>query len=92
MNMLKNEGRFLQFLDACLCDSQGRGPTKVNNAYPQADIAKSYLASLKTLDAKGVVKQAIANGCKGKQISEALRNAEIDNIRQQRMRVLDLQS
>ena len=92
MNMLKNEGRFLQFLDACLCDSQGRGPTMVNNPYPQADIAKSYLASLKTLDAKGVVKQAIANGCKGKQISEALRTAEIDNIRQQRMRVLDLQS
>jgi len=91
MNILKNEGRFLQFLDACVCDSQGRGPTMVNNAYPQADIAKSYLASLKTLDAKRVVKQAMANGCAGKQISEALRTAEIDNIRQQRERILDLE-
>jgi tRNA nucleotidyltransferase (CCA-adding enzyme) len=91
MNILKNEGRFLQFLDACVCDSQGRGPTMVNNAYPQADIAKSYLASLKALDAKSVVKQAMANGCAGKQISEALRAAEIDNIRQQRERILDLE-
>ena len=92
MDMLKNEGRFLQFLDACLCDSQGRGPTMVNKAYPQADIAKSYLASLKTLDAKRVVKQAIARGCAGKQISEALRTAQIENIRQQRKLILDIES
>jgi tRNA nucleotidyltransferase (CCA-adding enzyme) len=86
MNALKHEQRFLQFLNACICDSQGRGPTLVNNPYPQADIAKSYLESLKEVDAKNVVKQAMAQGKKGKQISEALRIAEIDNIREHQSR------
>jgi len=85
MNVVKNEARFLQFLDACLCDVQGRGPTMVNIPYPQADIAKSYLLSLKSLDAKKIVKQAIEKGSVGQQISDALRIAEIDNIRAQQM-------
>jgi tRNA nucleotidyltransferase (CCA-adding enzyme) len=86
MNALKHEERFLQFLNACRCDSQGRGPTRVNIPYPQTDIAKSYLSSLKRLDAKEVVKQAIVKGKVGKQISEELRIAQIDNIRQTKLR------
>lgn len=81
MNALKQEQRFMQFLDACVCDSQGRGPTLVNKPYPQADIAKSFLASLKRVDAKQVVKDAIASGKTGKQLSEALRIAQIENIK-----------
>jgi tRNA nucleotidyltransferase (CCA-adding enzyme) len=81
MNAVKNEARFLQFLNACLCDAQGRGPTMVNNPYPQLEIAKSYLRSLQGLDAKQIVKNAIAKGITGKQISDEIRIAEIDNIR-----------
>ncbi len=89
MNALKQEKRFLQFLDACACDSQGRGPTLVNKPYFQADIAMSYLSSLKLLDAKKVVQHALDNGKSGKQISEALRTAEIDNIRQHQLDLKD---
>jgi tRNA nucleotidyltransferase (CCA-adding enzyme) len=85
MNVLKNELRFFQFLDACRCDAQGRGPTLVNKPYPQSDIAKSYLLSLKKLDTKKIVKQAILNGCVGEQISDQLRIAEIENIRVHQM-------
>lgn len=85
MNALKNEQRFVQFLDACMCDSQGRGPTMVDKPYPQADIAKSYLSALKQVDAKQVVKQAIAQGKQGKQISEALRVVEINAIREHQL-------
>lgn len=81
MNALKHEMRFLQFLDACICDAQGRGPTMVDCPYPQADIAKSYLRLLQQLDAKEVVKKAIANGKVGPQISEELRIAQINIIR-----------
>ncbi|MFT4731287.1 MAG: tRNA nucleotidyltransferase (CCA-adding enzyme) [Gammaproteobacteria bacterium] len=81
MNAVKNEARFLQFLNACLCDAQGRGLTMVNNPYPQLEIAKSYLRSLQGLDAKQIVKNAIAKGIIGKQISDEIRIAEIDNIR-----------
>jgi tRNA nucleotidyltransferase (CCA-adding enzyme) len=85
MNVLKNELRFFQFLDACRCDAQGRGPTLVNKPYPQSDIAKSYLLSLKKLDTKKIVKQAMLNGCVGEQISDELRIAEIENIRVHQM-------
>jgi tRNA nucleotidyltransferase (CCA-adding enzyme) len=85
MNVLKQEKRFLQFIDACVCDSQGRGPTMVNKPYLQADIAVSYLSSLKLLDAKQVVQRAIDNGKSGKAISDALRVAEIDNICQHQL-------
>ena len=80
MNAVKNEVRFSQFLNACLCDAQGRGPTMLNNPYPQVEIAKSYLRSLQGLDAKQIVKHAIAKGLVGKQISDELRIAEVDNI------------
>jgi tRNA nucleotidyltransferase (CCA-adding enzyme) len=81
MNAVKNETRFLQFLNACRCDAQGRGPTMVNNPYPQIEIATSYLRSLQRLNAKEIVKTAIAEGIVGKHISDELRVAEIDNIR-----------
>lgn len=80
MNALKQEKRFLQFLDACVCDAQGRGPTRVNKPYVQADIALSYLSVLKTLDTKKVVQEAINSGKSGKEISEALRVAELHVI------------
>jgi tRNA nucleotidyltransferase (CCA-adding enzyme) len=89
MNAVKNEARFLQFLNACLCDAQGRGPTMVNKPYPQVEIAKSYIRSLQGLDTKQIVKHAIAKGLIGKQISDALRFAEIDNIREHQFVVSD---
>jgi tRNA nucleotidyltransferase (CCA-adding enzyme) len=77
---LKQPMRFRQFLNACLCDSQGRGPTLVNKPYHQADIALSYLSCLESLDAKRVVRDAIAAGKKGKDLGEALRLAQIASV------------
>ena len=79
-NALKQPERFMQFLQACQCDAQGRGPTFIDKPYPQRDYAQYLLAELQNLDAKAVIKQAIDSGKNGPQLSQALRIAQINCI------------
>ena len=81
MDALARPERFEQFLQACLCDAQGRGSGRVNRAYPQADFARALLANLAGLDRKAVVQTALQQGRKGADIGKALREAEIHCIR-----------
>lgn len=81
MNALEHPKRFQQFLQACLCDAQGRGETFVNRAYPQLLLAQSLLIALTQLDKKAVVKLAISQGKRGPDIGGAVREAEIKSLR-----------
>jgi len=77
MSATTNPARFKQFLQACLCDSQGRGETFVNKPYPQADFAREILEELFTLDKKQIVQQAIKAGKKGVEIGQSVTAAEL---------------
>lgn len=77
LNALEQPKRFQQFIDACLCDSQGRGETFVNQPYAQAQIAKTLYRQLCKLDRKAIVQSALAQGKKGNEIGEAVKAAEI---------------
>jgi tRNA nucleotidyltransferase (CCA-adding enzyme) len=79
---VKQTQRFKQFLQACQCDAQGRGPTLVNKPYPQAGLALHLLKSLKALDTKEVVKEALVDGKTGPELGEAVRIAQITCIRE----------
>ena len=81
MNALEHPKRFQQFLQACLCDAQGRGETFVNRAYPQLLLAQSLLNALTQMDKKAVVKLAISQGKRGPDIGGAVREAEIKSLR-----------
>ncbi|MBB1302617.1 multifunctional CCA addition/repair protein [Pseudoalteromonas sp. SR44-8] len=81
MNALEHPHRFLQFLQACLCDAQGRGEDFVNKDYPQFQLAQSLLNALKQLDRKAIVQQAISRGKSGPLIGAAMREAEINCLR-----------
>ncbi len=81
MNALEHPIRFKQFLQACLCDAQGRGETFVNRAYPQLLLAQSLLNALTQLDKKAAVQLAISQGKKGPDIGGAVREAEIKSLR-----------
>lgn len=77
LNALEQPKRFQQFIDACLCDSQGRGEMFVNQPYAQAQIAKTLYRQLCKLDRKAIVQSALAQGKKGNEIGEAVKAAEI---------------
>jgi len=81
MNALEHPKRFQQFLQACLCDAQGRGETFVNRAYSQLLLAQSLLKALTQLDKKAVVQLAISQGKRGPEIGGAVREAEIKYLR-----------
>jgi tRNA nucleotidyltransferase (CCA-adding enzyme) len=81
MNALKQPERFVQFVNACICDSQGRGPTMVDRAYPQAQIALNYLAALEAMDNKDIISEAISQGKSGVELGEHLRIAQISCLR-----------
>ncbi|MBB1469595.1 multifunctional CCA addition/repair protein [Pseudoalteromonas sp. SG41-5] len=81
MNALEHPQRFLQFLQACLCDAQGRGEDFVNKDYPQFQLAQSLLNALKQIDRKAIVQQAISRGKSGPLIGAAMREAEINCLR-----------
>jgi tRNA nucleotidyltransferase (CCA-adding enzyme) len=81
-NALKQPERFLQFLHACQCDAQGRGPTLINKPYLQARYAIYLLNKLQALDIKNVVKYAIDQGKTGPTLGEAVRIAQIDCIKE----------
>lgn len=81
MNALDHPRRYKQFLQACLCDAQGRGETFVNRAYPQLLLAQSLLKVLTQLDKKAVVQLAISQGKIGPDIGGAVREAEIKYLR-----------
>lgn len=80
-NALSKPLQFQQFLQACTCDAQGRGPSKKDKPYPQADFALHILHSLQQEDAKAVTAQAIARGKQGKAIGEELRQHYIACIK-----------
>ena len=73
--------RLEQILNACICDVQGRGPTMVNTAYPQADFAKALVECLTRFDKKAAAREAITMGKTGEAIGEWIRVKEIDEIR-----------
>ena len=77
----KNPQRFQQFLDACLCDAQGRGPTKVNDPYPQADVARQLLKAVLAVNTKLVAQVAMSQGKQGPDVGEAIRVAQIAALR-----------
>lgn len=81
MNALKQPERFVQFVNACVCDSQGRGPTMVTKPYPQAEIARRYLTALQAMDSKQIIKEAISIGKSGVELGEYLRIAQIECLR-----------
>ncbi|MGB1239946.1 MAG: multifunctional CCA tRNA nucleotidyl transferase/2'3'-cyclic phosphodiesterase/2'nucleotidase/phosphatase, partial [Pseudomonadales bacterium] len=81
LNAVSNPERFQQFLDACLCDAQGRGPSFRERAYPQRDRALAITKHLVQLDKKALVQASIQRGLKGPQISAAIREAEIASIK-----------
>ncbi len=81
MNALEHPKRFGQFLNACLCDAQGRGETLVNRPYPQLSLAQALLETLMKMDKKAVVKRALSQGKTGPAIGSAVREAEIDCLR-----------
>lgn len=79
---VKQPQRFRQFLQACQCDAQGRGPTLVDRPYPQAYLAIYLLHVLTLLDTKEVVQQALAAGKTGPALGEAVRIAQITCVRE----------
>ena len=79
-NAVKQPARFLQFLHACECDSQGRGPTKENQEYKSLAFGKYLLDGLIAFDTKVIVKEAIEKGKTGPDIGEAVRIAQIQAI------------
>lgn len=81
LDAIKHPVRFQQFLHACMCDAQGRGETFVDKAYPQLEMALSARDALIELDKKAIVEMAISKGKSGPAIGDALREAEIDCLR-----------
>lgn len=79
---VKQAQRFKQFLQACRCDAQGRGPTLVDKPYPQADLAINLLNKLTLLDTKEVVQEALAAGKSGPELGDAVRIAQITCVKE----------
>ena len=80
-NAVKQPERFVHFVQACQCDAQGRGETKVNQPYPQATLAFHLLAGLQKQDTKAIVQKAIQTGKSGPELGEAIRIAQIAEIK-----------
>ncbi|MBQ4861581.1 multifunctional CCA addition/repair protein [Pseudoalteromonas sp. MMG013] len=81
MDALGHPERFEHFLQACLCDAQGRGERFVNHAYPQLLAAQRLFTALKTLDRKAIVQKALLQGRQGPDIGQFVREAEIHCLR-----------
>lgn len=82
LNALKNPILFERFINACLCDTQGRGPAYEHIDYPQARFAKSLIEALSALDIRTVVKEAQRNGKEGPELGEIVRQAQIKCIKE----------
>ena len=81
LNAQNKPARFLQFLDACQCDAQGRGPSFIHRPYAQRTLALDLVKQLNKLDKKALVQQAIRQGKSGIAIGKAVREAEIKQLR-----------
>lgn len=81
MAALQHPLRFKQFLQACLCDAQGRGERFVDRAYPQSQYAQALIEVLAKFDKKAAVQLAISRGRKGPEIAAAVREEEIQALR-----------
>lgn len=80
-NAVKQPQRFLQFLQACQCDAQGRGPDLVNKPYLPRALGEHLLHDLLSLNTKEVVSMAQQNGKTGPALGEAVRIAQIACIK-----------
>lgn len=81
LNALVHPERFIAFTQACQCDAQGRGETLVDKPYPQAAKLRAIHNELQKMDKKQIVQDALKNGKKGPEISETVKQAEIDCIK-----------
>jgi tRNA nucleotidyltransferase (CCA-adding enzyme) len=79
---VKQTERFMQFLQACQCDAQGRGPTRVDKPYLQANLAVYLVESLARFDTKEVVQQAIRSGIAGPELGDTVRIAQISCVKE----------
>lgn len=78
---LKTEMKVAALADACFCDAKGRGPTKVNEPYPQGYVLMNAFRCMKAVDTKTVSAMCLEKGKSGTEIGEAIRVARIDAIR-----------
>lgn len=82
MNALEHSGRFEHFVQACQCDAQGRGETLREKTYKQAGFARELVKAMRHFDKKAAVQLALSRGRTGPAIGEAVRESEIDWLRQ----------
>lgn len=80
---VKQPERFTQFLQACQCDAQGRGPTRINVEYKQRAFVEAMRNALAKLDTKDIVQKAILAGKVGPELGECVRIAQIECVRMQ---------
>lgn len=77
LNVLKNRILFEQFINACLCDTQGRGPAYEHIDYPQAQFARFLIEALNNLDTRSIVEEAQKSGKVGPELGEIIRHNQI---------------
>ena len=82
MDAVKKPERFQQFLQACLCDAQGRGQTFEQRDYPQYRLALLLLKNLSELDTKSIVQHALSLQKQGPEIGQFIRQAELACVKQ----------
>lgn len=87
-NAVKQPQVFEQFIMACQCDAQGRGPERENKRYEQGDLARKILINLQKLDTKTIVADAIKKGKQGKVLGDMV-EAEQINIITQTLKLID---
>jgi len=76
-NAVKQPQRFIQFLQACECDAQGRGPEKEQQAYAPLAFGQYLLEGLQALDTKAIVQQAQKDGITGPKLGEVIHKAQL---------------
>ena len=82
MDAVKKPERFQQFLQACLCDAQGRGQIFEQKDYPQHRLALLLLKNLSELDTKAIVQHALSLQKQGPEIGQFIRQAELACVKQ----------
>lgn len=83
-NAVKQPERFIQFLHACECDAQGRGPEKEQQVYKPLAFGQYLLEGLLALDTKAIVQQAIEAGKTGPALGEVIHLAQLQCLSQRK--------
>ncbi|WP_100656925.1 multifunctional CCA addition/repair protein [Alteromonas flava] len=81
MDAVRQPLRFEQFLMACQCDAQGRGPSARTKPYQQAEFARQLVQHLAQFDHANAAKKAIAAGLEGARIGESVRRDELEYLK-----------